>query len=754
MATLLLGGTSHASTAAAEPADPPDTIIVTAPGGQIDLDDAQGLTAVDLTRAGVADLFGALGRGLAGVSLQDGQGNPFQPNLVYRGFTASPLQGVAQGLAVYVDGARFNQPFGDTVQFDLLPQAAIADIAIKDASPIYGLNALGGAVVIATKTGRAAPGVGLALSGGDYGRLQGSAEAGWRRGAWSAYAAVEGFREDGWRRFSPSRRVAGLVDVGLDGTRVGVHAKLTIASSDLTGNGPAPVELLAADRRAVYTHPDITRNDGWRASLHSWWRLGDHSRLEASLYWQQFRQRTLNGDAADIEPCDDEPEVLCLEAGDDAIELTDTAGDEIPALPAPFGYGLVNRSRTATDGGGALVQLVDTRPLLGGDNRLTLGFSYDGARTRFRASSEVGALTATRGVEGLGPVVDLPGGLIAPVDLVTRSHYWGLFLAEELPLTRRLSLEVGLRWNDALVVLADQRGTALDGRHRFRRLNPGVELDWALDEALSLRAGYAEANRAPTPAELSCADAAAPCSLTNFFLGDPPLRQVVARSYELGAGGKLATGGWRIDWDLSAWRSDSTDDISFIASPVRGRGFFQNVGRTRRQGLEARVTAAGGGWRVHAAWTLTDASARSPLLLNSPANPAADGEGRILVPVGARLPGVPRHRGLVSVDYQGRGWRLGGDVQAQSGQRLFGDENNVVADTGAFALIGLRGAVDLRRRLTLFADVANLLDTRRATFGLLSVPEVALTEAPGASDPRFLGPGQPRRVTVGLRAGF
>lgn len=752
-------------TALAEPGDSPDTIIVTAPGGRIDLDDAHGLDAADLTRAGVADLFGALGRGLPGVSLQDGQGNPFQPNIVYRGFTISPLQGVAQGLAVYVDGVRFNQPFGDTAPFDLLPQAAIADIAIKDASPIYGLNALGGALVVATKTGRDAPGITLALSGGSYGRIQGSAEAGWSDGPWSAYVAVEGFGEDGWRRFSPSERWAGLVDVGHDGAAAGIHAKFAFATSDLTGNGAAPIELLAAGRGAVFTHPDNTRNDGWRVSLHPWWRIGDHTRLEASLYWQQFRQRTFNGDAAEIEECDDEP-VLCLEAGDEEIELTDTDGDEIDAAPVAFGYGFVNRSRTRTDGGGALVQLADARPLLGGDNRLTLGFSYDAARTRFASSSEVGALTETRGVEGLGPIVALDSGLVAPVSLVTRNHYWGVFLAEELPITDRLTLEVGLRWNDALVVLADQIGTALNGRHRFRRFNPGAELDWQVTDGLDLRFGYAETNRAPTPAELSCADENAPCSLTNFFLGDPPLRQVVARSFELGAGGRFTAGGWQARWDIGGWHANNDDDITFIAASVRGRGFFQNVGRTRRQGVDATLTmthrGSRGSWRVHAGYTFTDATFRAPLLLGSPENPLADADGRIAVARGDRLPGVPRHRGLLSVDYDGtgfpgglaRGWSLGGDLQAQSGQRFFGDENNVLPDTGTFAIVNLRGRLDLNRRLTLFAEVANLFDARRSTFGLLSELEIPLAEAPEASDPRFLGPGQPRRVTLGFRAGF
>ena len=126
---------------------------MTAPGGAVDVDDALILTRDDIGRAGTPDLLGALTRTIAGITLQDAQNNPWQPNLVYRGFSASPLQGVAQGLAVYLNGARFNQPFGDTVAFDLLPEAAIRSVSLLDASPVYGLNALGGAMLVETRTG-------------------------------------------------------------------------------------------------------------------------------------------------------------------------------------------------------------------------------------------------------------------------------------------------------------------------------------------------------------------------------------------------------------------------------------------------------------------------------------------------------------------------------------------------------------------------------------------------------------------------
>lgn len=197
---------------AAEETEASAPIVVTAPGGAIDLDDAISLTGDDIARAGRPDLIGALTRQIAGISLQDAQNNPWQPNLVYRGFTASPLQGQAQGLAVYLDGARFNQPFGDTVQFDLIPEAAIRRLSVLDTSPVYGLNALGGAILLDTKTGASDPGLEASATGGRFGYSETSLSGGLQRGAFSAFGAFQHSREHGWRDHSPSRLYNGYAE--------------------------------------------------------------------------------------------------------------------------------------------------------------------------------------------------------------------------------------------------------------------------------------------------------------------------------------------------------------------------------------------------------------------------------------------------------------------------------------------------------------------------------------------------------------
>lgn len=743
------------------------TIIVTAPGGEIDLDDALRLERRDILVAGTPDFLGALTRNIAGVTLQDAQNNPWQPNLVYRGYVASPLAGQAQGLAAYVDGARFNQPFGDTVNFELIPDAAIRSVTLRDASPVYGLNTLGGALVIETATGRSEQGVEAAAAFGSYGERDLSLSAGGAAGGFSWFGAGQYREEKGWRDFSPSTLWNGFADLGYDGARAGVHLKVIAADTDLTGNGVAPVELLAARRRSVFTWPDNQRNKYGRVSLHPWAAIGERMRFEATLYRQRRKAALVNGDAADIEECEDDPALaglLCLEtvgAEDEEVSapLTDGRGNRIADVLGGGDYGVFNRGTIASRSEGFLAQFIAEHDLGARSNRLALGVSYDSSENDFAASTELGELTEDRGVAGLGVLIDQADKAIAPVGLKTRARFWGLFLSDTLPVTERLTAEIGLRWNHARLVLRDQIGTALNGDHSFRRLNPGIELDWAATPAISLRAGYAESNRVPTEAELSCADENAPCSLANFFIADPPLEQVVAKTFELGASGNHRAGGWRLEWLLAGYSTANTNDIQFIASSIRGRGFFRNIGRTRRQGVEARVEARREGLRVAASYAFTDATYRQPLVVTSPANPEAEPDGTLRVAPGDRLPGIPRHSATLTADWTARiGARavtLGGDVLLRSGQFAVGDEANLTGKVPGYALVNLRASVELFGGVSLFGAVTNLFDRDIATFGTFTeVDEIDLAEAPGASDPRAWGPGAPRRITIGVSARF
>ncbi|MBS7668941.1 TonB-dependent receptor [Croceicoccus gelatinilyticus] len=742
-------------------------IVVTAPGADTLVSEGTVVGREDIAVAGSPDAIGALTRNVAGVTLQQAQGNPWQPNLSWRGFLASPLQGQPQGLAAYLDGGRFNLPFGDTVPFDVIPDAALTSIALVEADPVFGLNALGGAVVMATATGRSDPGLTATAAYGSYDEREFSLAGGGAGDVFSAFAAVQYRAEDGWRDYSPSELLNGYVDLGYDAGDHGAHLKFVGADTDLTGNGVAPIELLEARRKSVFTWPDRSQTKYGRISLTPWVALGEETRLEGTLYYQRLKIRTVNGDAADIEVCEDDnlAGLLCLETVEDDDDddggeeegevLTDAGGMAIADVLGGEDYGVLNRGRLKTSAGGVLLQLVDERELMGGTNRLAIGLSYDESRNRFDTGTELGELTGNRSVEGLGPIIVQDSGAIAPVGLVAKTKFTGVFLSDSLPLTDRLTAEIGLRYNHANIVLRDQIGTALNGDHTFERVNPGLSLRYRATEALTLRGGYAETNRTPTPAELSCADEDAPCSLANFFIADPPLEQVVAKSWNLGASGESIAGGWDLAWQATAWRTTNSNDIQFVASEIRGRAYFRNIGSTRRQGFDLGVKARRGPLSLSAGYAFLDATFRDPLTLSSPSNPFANDDGEIEVSKGDRLSGLPRHSATFSADYDGNGFSFGGDVIARSGQQMVGDEAGQNPKVPGYALVNLRGSIDLAPGLSLFGEVRNALDTDYETFGTFSeVDEVFLSEAPDAEDPRAFGPGAPRRWTVGVKASF
>ena len=234
----------------------------------------------------------------------------------------------------------------------------------------------------------------------------------------------------------------------------------------------------------------------------------------------------------------------------------------------------------------------------------------------------------------------------------TFNNYYGLYVTDTLDITPRLSGTVSARFNSAQITLRDQIGTDLNGSHSYNRLNPAVGLTYKILPNLTVYAGYAETNRAPTPAELSCADPLAPCSLTNFFVGDPNLKQVVAHTFEAGLrGSQIFDDGSKLDWNLGLFRTNSDDDILFVSSETVGRAFFRNVGSTRRQGAEAGLRFRTGRLNAYANYAFTDATFQTALTLSSENNPFADENGNIQVRPGNRLPGVPRHLFKVGADY-------------------------------------------------------------------------------------------------------
>ena len=712
-----------------------------------------------LRETGARSLGELFDRSLGGATVNESTGNPHQPDLRLRGFTASPLLGLPQGVAIYQNGVRLNEPFGDTIQFDLIPDFAVRHVQIvPGASPVFGLNALGGAVTLELANGLDAPGAQVELTGGAFGRADVTAQYGHRLGNTGVYLGGARRSESGWRAEAGSEVVQVVADVVHRTPRAEVGVTSLYANTDLTGNGPAPVELLAADRSAIYTFPDTTRNELGFVQGRANVVLTDTTSIQANAYIRDLRRNTLNGDAAELDACVDESLSGLLCDGDQPIVDRTTGRFVSQAVAA--GDGALNRTRTAGTGLGASVQARVTSQWQRRENLFLLGAALDDADVDFSSSTEVGTLTADRSVAGSGILIGAAGEFPDDefnTELSTRTRHQAVYLTDTWSLTPRLHATAAARYTRSEIDIDDRLGTALDGTHAFGRLNFSIGLTAQLTDGATWYASYGESSRAPTAAELSCADPTEPCRVPNAFVSDPPLEQVVSRTVETGLRGRTTTAAvGSIDWSAAWYHSRIADDIIFVASPVLvGAGFFQNAGATARRGLELDLRGRRDRLRWHASYAWTDATFQSALSLPSGPEDAATEPGERRVEPGDRLPGVPAHGLAAGVSFDLRAtWRIGVDAVVSSSRRLVGDEGNDLRPVPGYEVVNLHSSYRLSERFEALVRITNLFDRDYATFGVLAEVEVPLREAPGATIPRFLTPGAPIGAWIGLRALF
>src|SRR5262245_12852548 len=258
----------------------------------------QSGTQRDIEQSGAIDLSDFLNRRLDGVHVNEIQGNPFQADLNYRGHTASPLLGTPQGLSIYMDGVRLNQPFGDVVSWDLIPRVAIAETTLMPGSnPVFGLNTLGGAISVQTKDGSRRPGTSVQVSGGSFGRGTFDFEHGGAntRGL-NWYVANSLFFEDGWRTDSPSNVRQFFGKLSWQRTKTVLGLSFSYANNSLVGNGIQEQKFLERDYKSIYTKPDITNNRSPLFNLSARHSLTNDVTVSGNAYYRYIRTSTLNGD--------------------------------------------------------------------------------------------------------------------------------------------------------------------------------------------------------------------------------------------------------------------------------------------------------------------------------------------------------------------------------------------------------------------------------------------------------------------------
>ncbi|MBV6800605.1 TonB-dependent receptor [Xanthomonas campestris pv. lawsoniae] len=749
-----------------------DRIEVTAtpiPGTTIDAAQlpymVQSASNAELSRGRSNNLSDLLQRRFIGVDGNDVQGSAFQNDLTFHGFRASALPGASQGVSVYLDGVRFNEPFADIVSWDMLPEAAISAVTLMPGSnPLFGPNTLGGAVVLSTASGLTAPGLQgeASIGSGARKRLDASYGAAGADG-WHGFVALTGFDENGWRAASEGRLGTVFGKVGKQGEQTDWSLSLLHGRSRLIGNGLLPDTrytdegpepgLYRADRRSVYTSPDLTRNRNTLLSVQLDHRFDADTALHALAYSKMGRRDTVNGDIGqDYEEFVEECASGYATDGSALDADCDVARTDADTLHT----GALNTTQMRQHAQGVALNL----SMQWGAHALTTGATFDRGHVRYRQFARDGWVQPDRSVIA-DPATDRP--FFSGVRGSTQTL--GVFLADTWALDDATHLTAAVRWNH--VVVDNMLSTADDGdrpRERFvyAKANPSLGLTRRLASAVTLYGSVAQNSRAPTAIELGCADPTQPCRLPTGLQADPRLEQIISRTYELGAR-------WTPSADrnatLSVYRADNRDDILFLRAPDTQLGYFDNVGRTRYQGVDAALHLRSGDWQWSAGYSYLDATYRSDGQLLS-------GERVIALRPGLRIAALPRHNLKLGVEWQRDALTLGVGVRAVSGRVASGNEDGQVDNaeegqaaperldigTAGYALVDLQARWTINARVSLFARIDNVFDRRYATYSAVAedvFPDGELArpqDAPVETGPaRFLAPGVPRQYLIGVR---
>ena len=760
------------------------------PGGEIDRDKVPSnvltIPGTDLAPTKTPSLLDGMVQSIPFVSLSDQSGNAFQRNLDYRGFSASPVPGTPQGIAVYQNGSRINEAFGDVVNWDLIPEMAIARMTLMPNNPLFGLNATGGAMSIEMKNGFTYQGNEAVLRGGSYGRISAGAQSGYQKDNFSAYVAGDTTYDGGWRDFSSSSQIRRMyVDLGAKGDETEFHVSFTGADNKLGGTVATPIEMLNRRWSSVYTWPQTTHLQLAFLQASGKWAPTDTLTLQGNAYFRAYRAAHVDANGSDAQPCDVGGPLdgqLCI--GDGVTALNQNV-PVFNTLPANSALGEIDRNTTNSNSYGGSLQATSTAQLFEHDNHFVVGTSIDRGHTNFQSSSELGTVDQNFFVTGTGVFIDQPLADLAPVNLGTNNTYVGVYLTDTFDITSQLSFTAGGRYNFAQINLQDLTGAnpLLTSQNQFQRFNPVVGLTYKITPNVSAYAGYSEANRAPTPLELGCSDPAIPCQIDNFLLADPPLKQVVSHTIEGGLRGEFSGGGgasaelvtkapkkadavadsgWRLRWGLSLFRTENSDDIVNIASQVPGHGFFQNAGTTLRQGVEAKVDLSWNRWTAYANYTFIDATYQSFITLSSPNNPAADPlTGTINVVPGDHIPGIPAQRFKAGAEYQiTDDWKLGADLNVVGSQYLIHDDSNLNAKVPAYWVVNMHSSYQVTKNVEIFGLVQNLFNQHYYSAGTFFSTAGLNNSTPGGAnlftfnDPRTFLPGTPLAVYAGIRATF
>ncbi len=425
------------------------------------------VTDTDIEHEGTGSIQQTLQQRVPGIIISDAAGNALRAELSFRGFDASPVSGRAQGLAVYQNGVRINEAFGDVVNWDAIPSNAISSMSVVSNNPSFGLNALGGAVSILMKDGFSYQGGELDVMGGSFGRKQVGIQAGEQFGNAGVYVASEWFEDDGYRDFSASevRRFYG--DIGLKGTFAELHFSLTAADNHFGATAAAPVELLDRSWSNTFTSPQTTdlevympthlgigegdrHPDGRRRRLLPPLQEPRHRRQRDGGRGVRRRRPVIGGNPAE--------EFLCLEG-----DLTDPIDPQAVISSRSTTYpmtricvGSIERLATTSESWGGGLEAQEKSRLLGFKNLFIAGMSYDHGTSNYKTSSELGEIQPKYVVEGSGVYYRRAAASLHRAISTPRTPIGALYFSNAIDFTDALTVTVGGRYNHATITLHGQ----------------------------------------------------------------------------------------------------------------------------------------------------------------------------------------------------------------------------------------------------------------------------------------------------------
>ncbi len=712
----------------------------------------QSATAKEIETQHALELSDFINANLGSVSITEGQSNPYFNDVFFRGFTASPLAGAPQGLSVFQDGVRINEPFGDTVNWSLIPHTAISSInLIPGSNPVFGLNTLGGALSINTKSGAQYPGVVIESSAGSFGRKSFNASYGGKQNNLDYFVTGNLSSEDGWRENSPSEVNQFFGKLGWQDDMTDLDFSLSVAHNNLEGVQALPRSWLDTPKQG-YTFPDIIQNRLYMANLKGSHFFNEESLVAANVY---VRKSRISNFASNTNDCFNSPEVGAGQACDQTV----------PEPVDILNHGSNEQSTTDQFGYGATLQYSFLGDLFKHKNQFTGGISVDLGHTRFNADEQTSNFAVDRGAIASSDFEE-------ETNIVGKNGYYGLFATDIFSLTDKLHLTMSGRYNYIRIKLKDDgevdpntgkfiTGDSSQITHSFHRFNPAVGINYNPSQTLGFYGSYNEGMRAPTPIELSCADPLAPCRLPTDFLADPPLNAVVSKTWEAGVRGKLASD-WH--WNASVFRTTLHDDIQFISSGNSfNLGYFQNVGESRRQGIELGLGGSVDKLHLTANYQYLQATFESPVTFHNEANSSADADGNFTAKPGDNLPNIPRHTIKLRASYDVTP-TLNAGLNMVSNASVYarGDENNQDRNgkVSGYTVFNMDANWRFHSNWSSFLRVTNIFDRDYSTLGILGTN--AFTGAGRTFNPdpngwtseQFQTPAAPRAAWVGVRYDF